>query len=239
MPLWVEASALRVLVVGGGGVGTRRALWFHDAGATVRVVSLEFSRELVEASQRSPRLELVKMDARSPGVEEHVAWADLIVIAVPDEEARRRVWALARKYRKLVNDATSAEETQVVVPFTAEVYGGGIKIAVTSEGLSGVAARWARDRARQCLEADRELRTLFEVMWRVKRVAKELVPEPKRRVRLYLEVERLLAEGGALRQGVEAALELAARVVAERVGASPGAVLAALRGARRSAPAGR
>jgi len=50
IPLWVEASRLRVVIFGGGSVGTRRARLFASAGAKVRVVAKEVSPEI-----RAPR----------------------------------------------------------------------------------------------------------------------------------------------------------------------------------------
>ncbi|WP_367834253.1 NAD(P)-dependent oxidoreductase [Vulcanisaeta sp. JCM 16159] len=40
VPLFIEFSGRNVLIIGGGGVGTRRAIKFLLAGANVRVLSL-------------------------------------------------------------------------------------------------------------------------------------------------------------------------------------------------------
>lgn len=45
VPILVEASGLRVLVVGGGSVGARKAKQFAQAGAVVRVVAPSFCEE--------------------------------------------------------------------------------------------------------------------------------------------------------------------------------------------------
>ncbi len=52
VPLFIEFSGRNVLVVGGGGVGTRRAIKFLLAGANVRVLSLEFSSELLRYAEQ-------------------------------------------------------------------------------------------------------------------------------------------------------------------------------------------
>jgi len=62
IPLFIEFEGKRVLVIGGGGVGTLRAKKFLEAGASVKVLSLDFSDELKELS-REGRVELVKGDA--------------------------------------------------------------------------------------------------------------------------------------------------------------------------------
>ncbi len=49
LPLFFNASRLRVLIVGGGGVAVRRASMLLDAGASVRVVAPSLSPDLPEA----------------------------------------------------------------------------------------------------------------------------------------------------------------------------------------------
>jgi precorrin-2 dehydrogenase/sirohydrochlorin ferrochelatase len=224
LPLWVEVGDRRVLVVGGGGVGTRRALWFRRGGAEVTVAALEFSEELRRAAEGDDGVRLVRLDALAERerLRELVGWADIVVIATDNPEVNRLVWEYARAARKWVNDATDASKTEIVVPYIGEVYGGWLKIAVTSEGLSGVAARHARDYAVKCLEENRALRTLFEVMASVKRVLKSVEPSAKRRLPVYFAVERRLMESkGLLEDGrVEEALKLAANTIAGSLGIS-------------------
>jgi len=191
----------RVLVVGGGNVGTRRALKFLEAGAHVRVLSLYFSDILREEASRNPRLELVEGDAsREDVVREHVSWADIVVIATDNPEVNRIVWSVAKSMRKWVNDATNAERTEVVVPYEGEVFDG-LRFAVTSEGRSGVAARWARDRIKQCLEKDVELKTLFEAMSHAKQFLKKVIPDAKKRFPIYFEIEKDPLFREAVRRG--------------------------------------
>ena len=187
IPLYVEAEGRNVLVVGGGNVGTRRALKFLEAGANVRVLSKEFSSRLVEKSREEQRLQLIRADASNPGeVESLVRWADIVVLATDNLELNRRISRLARKYRRLVNNATDASDTEVVVPFELEV--NGIRVAVTTEGRAGVVARLAAERIKNLLESDVELRTLMEVMSRAKEYMKKVIDSPKKRFPIYFEL---------------------------------------------------
>ncbi len=232
LPFWLELEGRRVLVVGGGRVGARRALMFRGAGALVRVVSLDFVGELVEAAERDPGIELVRLDAsRVELLRPHVEWSDIVVIASSSVEVNEAAWRLARELRRWVNDATDASRTEVVVPYRAELLGGALKVAVTSEGRSGVVARHALERIRGCLEGDRFLETLYEVMWRVKPVLKSLVADGRRRFPIYFRVEEAVLPH-AERGDLEAALETAARVLAEETGVETGRVLEMLRAAR-------
>ncbi|ALL00240.1 siroheme synthase [Pyrodictium delaneyi] len=217
VPLWLEMSGRRVLVVGGGSVGTRRALWFRQAGAAVRVVGLSFSEELRRQAEEDESLELVELDASdTEALGPHVEWADIVVIATDNPGVNEAVWRLARELRRWVNDATDAERTEIVVPYTLELYGGGLRVAVTTEGRTGVAARHARDKIRECLEGDRGLETLYEAMWRVKPVLKRLIPRAKDRVPIYYRIDEDPEFRDAVERGsLEEALRAAARVIAQ------------------------
>jgi precorrin-2 dehydrogenase/sirohydrochlorin ferrochelatase len=213
IPLFIDVSGLRVVVFGGGSVGTRRALEFSSAGARVTVVASQFSHEL-EVAAKAGQVELVKAEVR-PGdnVDGFIRGAHIVVIATSDMELNDYLASRALSLGVLVNNATEARKGNVVYPFTAEPIEG-LKVAVTSLGLSGVAARRARDRIVECLSSDRYLRTLLSVMSKFKEELKESVGDPKVRVPLYFKVSedetfnRLVEQGdedGALRRALEIA----------------------------------
>ncbi|MET1128648.1 MAG: NAD(P)-dependent oxidoreductase [Thermoproteota archaeon] len=185
IPLWIDAGKLNVLVVGGGRVGSRRAKTFLKAGARVKVVSLEFSDELVSLSKESSRLELIRLDVGKEDFNDLIEWADIVVIATSDPKANATAKALARKRGKLVNDATDAADTDVVVPYFTWIDELGVSVAVTSEGRSGVVARKVLERVVNFLKAACDLKTLYEVMWRVKPVLKRLIPNAGNRIPIY------------------------------------------------------
>ncbi|WP_457590934.1 precorrin-2 dehydrogenase/sirohydrochlorin ferrochelatase family protein [Geoglobus sp.] len=210
IPLYIEFSGKKVLIIGGGGVGTSRAKKFLNAGAVVRVLSLDFSDEL-----RGLDVELVRGDARDRVIlEEHIRWCDLVTVAIPDTGINDTVIELAREYRVLVNLANDAERTEVVVPFDGEV--DGIKFAVTTEGKSGVVARAVRDRFLQILRKDEEILNLLKAMDFLKKHMKENDVPVSVRMKMYFaissdeEFRRLVSEGR-----VEDAKEFALRYLRE------------------------
>ncbi len=182
IPLWVEASRLRVLVFGGGSVGTRRAKFFHSAGARVRVVARDVSPELEALGVEIRREDLRQYDPR-----QDVEWADVVVIAVNDSELAERLFKLAEGMGKLVNDATDASRTHVVVPYEREV--AGLRIAVTSEGAAGTPARLSLDVIEECLERS-WIPLFYAVYGQLKKEAKAKIPDVKKRLRFY----QMLAE---------------------------------------------
>ncbi len=58
-PIALHGERMTAVVIGGGSVGTRKALAFADAGAQVRVVSPVVSAELDEA-ERVRRITIVR-----------------------------------------------------------------------------------------------------------------------------------------------------------------------------------
>jgi len=214
MPLVLRVSGLRVLVLGGGSVGGRRALQFASGGARVRVAALEFSEELRRAAAGG-EVELVRADLRDAReLRGLIAWADLVVVATSDPEVNRAASALALELGKLVNDATEAGRGNVMVPFHRRIERLGITVAVTSLGRAGVAARLALERCAETLEGDAELYTIAHTMAKLKEWLKSVEPDPKRRLPIYFMVAedpeyRRLARDGLVDEALRRALAIA------------------------------
>jgi precorrin-2 dehydrogenase/sirohydrochlorin ferrochelatase len=142
MPLFVDLSGRRCLVVGAGEVGTRRAELLAAHGARVCVVGPDATsrlRELVAAGVVGEW----RQRAYRTGDAEGCA---LVVAATDRREVNRVVAADAARAGALVNVADAPEEGDVVVP--SVVRRGELAIAVTTGGASPTLAR----RVRQDLE---------------------------------------------------------------------------------------
>lgn len=216
VPLYIEFTGKNVLIIGGGGVGTARARKFREAGAEIRVLSLEFSEELVELSKEG-KVELIRGDAFNENLlESLISWCDLVTVAVGDLRVNDTVIRLARRYKALVNLANDAERTEVVVPFEGEV--DGIRFAVTTEGKSGVVARRVVDVFMETLKDDSESLYLLETMHHLKKYMKSKDVPVQLRMKLYFvisadeEFRNLVNEGK-----VSEARELAEKLVDEYV----------------------
>ncbi|MFP3215698.1 MAG: bifunctional precorrin-2 dehydrogenase/sirohydrochlorin ferrochelatase [Vulcanisaeta sp.] len=187
VPLFVDFEGRNVLIIGGGAVGTRRAIKFVMAGANVRVISLEFTNELSRYAEQG-KVTLIRGDARDENLlRSNIEWADLVVIATNDSAVNELARKMARELRKFFNDATNAEGTEVVVPFEGEI--NGIRVAVTTEGLSSIIARKALNRIMEALREDEELMNMARVWYAVKSKIKESVKDVRARLRLYMELD--------------------------------------------------
>ncbi len=106
--------------------------------------------------------------------------------AVPNEDLRAKARSAAAAGNALFNDATNAEETEVVVPFEGGEYMG-VRLAVTTEGKSGVAARAVRDYLMSVLEGSGGDMASFITAWyAAKEKIKKEVASPGRRMQLYM-----------------------------------------------------
>ncbi|MCC6020063.1 MAG: bifunctional precorrin-2 dehydrogenase/sirohydrochlorin ferrochelatase [Thermoproteaceae archaeon] len=204
IPLWVEASRLRVLVLGGGSVGTRRAKYFHEAGARVRVIAREVTKELEALG-----VEIKRADLREHDPSEDIRWADVVVIAVDDSALALKLFRQAEAAGKLVNDATDASRTHVIVPYERVV--AGLRIAVTSEGAAGAPARLSLDVIENCIRKS-WVPLFYEIYKELKREAKSRLNDAKVRMQFYRELcedeefTRLIKSGNrdaALARGLE------------------------------------
>ena len=216
IPLYIEFTGKNVLIIGGGGVGTARARKFLEAGAEIRVLSLEFSDELVRLSEKG-NVELIEGDAFNRNLlESLIAWCDLVTVAIGDLRINDIVIELARKHKALVNLANDAERTEVVVPFEGEVKG--IRFAVTTEGKSGVVARRVRDLFMETLKEDSESLYLLEAMHYLKKYMKSRNVPVQLRMKLYFVISADEEFRSLVNQGrVEEAQELVEKLVEEYI----------------------
>jgi siroheme synthase-like protein len=133
-PIALHGERITAVVIGGGAVGTRKALALADAGAQVRVVSPVASAELEEA-ERLRRISIVRESYRAP----HLDRATLVVAATNSREVNAQVAIDANSRGKLVNIADYPDEGNF--HSMALHRSGDVTIAVSSGGVPGAAAR--------------------------------------------------------------------------------------------------
>ncbi len=99
-PISINANAISALVVGGGGVATRKALALLAAGARVRVVAPEVSDELLAREGDDENLAIARRDYAGAS---DIANAALVIAATSSESVNARISADARDANRLVN----------------------------------------------------------------------------------------------------------------------------------------
>ena len=133
-PIALHGERLTAVVIGGGSVGTRKALALVEAGARVRVVSPEVTPELAEA-ERARRLSILRESYRSG----HLGEATLVIAATDSRDVNAQVAVDARAHGQLVNITDFPDEGNF---HTMALHrSGDVTIAVSAGGVPGAAAR--------------------------------------------------------------------------------------------------
>jgi siroheme synthase-like protein len=133
-PIALHGERLTAVVVGGGSVGTRKALALLEAGARVRVVSLHVTPELAEA-ERARRLSIARDSYRAAQLDD----ATLVIAATDSREVNAQIAVDAHSRGKLVNITDFPDEGNF---HTMALHrSGDITIAVSAGGVPGAAAR--------------------------------------------------------------------------------------------------
>ncbi len=138
LPVGLDLRGRRCLVVGGGGVGARKALTLARAGADVTVVSPTLAAELAREGEAG-RIRCVQ----EPFRDEHLGDAFLVIAATDDEALNEAVVRSAARRGALVCDASSAERSGVI--FGALLEARGATVAVFTGGRDPALAARTRD----------------------------------------------------------------------------------------------
>ncbi len=131
-PIALHGERIVAVVVGGGSVGTRKALALVEAGAQVLVVSPRVTPEL-EAAERAHGLSIVREEYSAS----HLGRSVLVVAATDSREVNARIALDAHSSGKLVNITDYPDEGNF---HTMAVHrSGDVTIAVSSGGVPGAA----------------------------------------------------------------------------------------------------
>jgi len=145
LPVALDLRAKRCLVVGGGTIGTRKALTLLSAGADVTVVAPAVGETLGEHVD-SGRINHVN----DTFCEEHLDGMFMVVAATDDEPTNETIARLAGQRGLLLCDASSAERSGVI--FGALLDREDATVAVFTGGRSPGHARKTRDKIAKLLD---------------------------------------------------------------------------------------
>jgi siroheme synthase-like protein len=134
LPIALHGERISAVVIGGGSVGTRKALALASAGVRVRVVSPDVTAELDEA-HRNGRVDIDRREYETRCIEK----ATLVLAATDSRETNARIAVNAHSLGKLVNISDFPDEGNF---HTMALHrSGDVTIAVSAGGVPGAAAR--------------------------------------------------------------------------------------------------
>lgn len=133
-PIALHGERIAAIVVGGGAVGTRKALALAQAGASVIVISPAITTELEQAeADKILRVE------RAEYSRDRLSKATVVVAATDSREVNAQVATDAHSLGKLVNISDFPDEGNF---HTMALHrSGDVTIAVSAGGVPGAAAR--------------------------------------------------------------------------------------------------
>lgn len=182
IPLGFNGELVNALVVGGGNVGTRRALSLLEAGARVRVIAPAISDALETELRRNDRLSLERREYIG---DKDIADATMVVAATASHAVNEQIARDAKAMNAAVNIADAPEKGSFA--FLAVHRVGGVTVGVSADGVPNAAGRIRdsiatrldskySDAVKQCSELrDRVLATEGTEEWR--RIASGLIDE--------------------------------------------------------------
>jgi precorrin-2 dehydrogenase/sirohydrochlorin ferrochelatase len=136
-PIHLDIRNKNCLVVGGGGVGTRKVMTLLQCGANVTVVSPEISDRLQELAE-SARLTLKPRPYRTEDIE----GVFLVIGASDDETLNRRISSDAERRNTLCNIADRPEKCNFILP--SIVRRDDLVITISTSGRSPALAKKLR-----------------------------------------------------------------------------------------------
>jgi len=169
-PVHLDINNRNCLVVGGGGVGTRKVKTLLECGARVTVVSMEFSRQLRELAA-SGGIDLEQRSYRS----EDLNGIFLVIGATNDMKLNRQISHDAEKLYTLCNIADRPEVCNFILP--SIVRRDDLVITVSTSGKSPAMAK----KLRQALENEygEEYGKLLRLMGAIRKKLLRQAHEPE------------------------------------------------------------
>lgn len=136
-PVYLDIQNRKCLVVGGGSVGTRKVMTLMDCGASVTVVSPDFTTQLFQLAD-TRAIKLKKRPYRSSDLDGMF----LVIGATNNEELNRQISEDAQRLNKLCNIADRPEACNFILP--SFINRGDLIIAVSTSGKSPALAKKLR-----------------------------------------------------------------------------------------------
>jgi precorrin-2 dehydrogenase/sirohydrochlorin ferrochelatase len=136
IPLGFEGESIRVVIVGGGNVGTKRAISLLDAGATVKVIAPAISAALEAMTTSSTKLSVERREFAGAA---DIQNCHLVVAATTSRAVNEHVTVEANAAGIPVNVADAGERGDFV--FLAAHRAGPVTIGVAAGKVPNAAAR--------------------------------------------------------------------------------------------------
>ncbi len=180
LPLFIDLHDRKVVIIGGGSVGERKATLFGRYARTV-VVSIEFTEKLLKSSE----IERITIDRKLDDEE----FADLIkdafiVIPATDDIAYNEHLAEIAGLRGVLVNQVNDDLGDVIIP--SVIARGDVTIGISTLGSSPALSRYSRMRIEEVITP--EYGGMARLQSEVRELLKERVPDQKERQQILWEI---------------------------------------------------
>jgi len=182
-PVSLDVKNRKCLVVGGGGVGTRKVMTLLDCGAKVTVVSPDVRENLLELADSG----LIVLEKR-PYRETDLDGMFLVIGTTDDEELNRRISIDAEKLNMLCNIADRPKVCNFILP--SIVNRGDLTISISTSGKSPALAKRLRIELEE--QFGNEYAELLRLMGAIRKKLLSQKHEPEAHKQLF---EKLISGG--------------------------------------------
>lgn len=172
IPLFVDLTAKRIVIFGGGEVAARKAAYFAR-DADVQVVSRSFSKRMAVLPVRRTVMDVAR--ASEAELEDRLQGAFIGIAALSDREQNNRVGVVCRRLGILFNNA-DGERGDIIIP--SALRGKYYTIAVSTDGKSPAVTRFIREHLEARFSGMDKMIVLQEHM---RQRLKSMEPSQKRR----------------------------------------------------------
>ena len=179
-PLFINLEGKKILVVGGGKVGTRKVKSLLPFGCSIKVVSPTFSKELLTLG-KTKRIELVRRKFRPSDLKD----VDIVIVAVDNLKLQERIYRLCEKRRILCNSVDSLEFCNFIFP--SVIRKGDIVIGISTSGKVPALSRALREKLEKCIPKNIE-----EILEELSKLRSSMKKGKERQKRLLMEARKKL-----------------------------------------------
>lgn len=199
-----------VMVIGGGAEAYRKVQGFLDSGATIWVISKDFTGDVAKLGEVR-KVALLKTEVKDAKafIDSLNPKPDVLLAATDNSKLNLELVKAAKAYGSMVYAVDNPSMSDFVLPAVAHV--GDVKVAVSTGGKSPAMAHVLRERIEKLVTAQDLLE--IELQEKARSVLKAKVADPKKRSKtLYeilnsVEIKKALSEG-KLSEAEELAMKL-------------------------------
>ncbi|MCL2358797.1 bifunctional precorrin-2 dehydrogenase/sirohydrochlorin ferrochelatase [Candidatus Bathycorpusculum sp.] len=204
----LKLNGQTVMVIGGGKEATRKITSFLDSGATIWMISRDFSPQALSLGQ-TKQINLLKTEIKDAKtfIDSLNPKPDVLLAATDNSQLNHNLIEAALIYGCMVYTVDNSALSDFILPAIAKI-GNNIKIAISTGGKSPAMAHVLRERIEKLITPQDLL--AIELQEKIRLTLKNRITDPKHRSKLLYEIlDNVNIKRALLEDNLDLAQELA------------------------------